>query len=51
MLEVLFEFVLDLFLLRWAWDDEERAPGWVILLVLVILVGLAGMVAYSTGAW
>jgi hypothetical protein len=44
-------FILDLFLLRWIWDDEDGAPWWAILLILIVILVIVGFVGASAGLW
>lgn len=44
MLELLFEFVLELLCFRWIYGDggDDRRPWWVYLICLLILIAITG---------
>jgi hypothetical protein len=52
MLEMLLEFISDLFFIRW-WrgDDGDDTPWWAIALLIVVALAVAGFVGASAGAW
>ncbi len=44
MLELIFEFIIELFCFRWVYGDggDDRRPWWAYLLLLLTLIAITG---------
>jgi hypothetical protein len=46
-----FDFIIDLILLRWLLDDEDRSKVWTILAVLLLIVVTVVVVGFVFKWW